>query len=358
MQGPLNVSKLFAPYTRRVDAELRAVFDAQPKQELDALYGMMRYFMGFADEQLVPTTTYGGKRFRSGLALCIAEAYGVTDECLPVATALELFHNFTLLHDDIEDNDEERRGRPTVWKLWGVPHAINTGDAQLILASEVLTRACAPLGVRGYPVLEYMLRVFREVTEGQYLDFVLSDSVLTDAKVTEARYFDMLTKKTSVLVALATKVPGMIAEQSLRECDALHAYGLNLGIAYQLCDDCMSIWGRTEDTGKQELGDIIEKKKTLPVLRARYALPPIDATRLTELYAQTVPLNDAQAHEVKALLDTAQVHEEVRDEIDRYHTCADQAVDQLTIAPEEKQTLKAITDALLPETIPSTSART
>ncbi len=346
MSREQNLFDQLKPYQERIDTALRAEFDALPDYRL---YGMLRYFMGFADEELRPTAGYGGKRFRSMLTLVLADAYNVSENALPLATALELFHNFTLIHDDIEDNDEERRGRPTVWKLWGVPHAINAGDAQLLLVSEVLTRGCAPLGPSGYSLMEHMLGVCREVAEGQYLDFTLAEMSLGDASVDESIYFDMLTKKTSVLVALAAEIPGILAECTKDEQEALWAYGLHLGIAYQLYDDWMSIWGTRDVTGKQALGDLKEKKKTLPVLRAREALTGGDRARLIELYGCAGALQDAQVQEVKVLLESAGVQAAVHTSIADYRTKARSAVDTLSVSDENKRMLRAIVDTLVPE---------
>lgn len=347
MTGPQDVQALFAPYARLVDEKLITLFDAQPKL---AMYDMQRYFMGFADESFRPLKAYGGKRFRSGLTLLLADRYNVKDDALSIAVAIELFHNFTLIHDDIEDNDEMRRGRPTVWKLWGVPHAINAGDAQLILVGEVLGDGCRTFGDKGYDIQHEVLSRFREVAEGQYLDFVLTEVPLDDPLVTEAHYFEMLMKKTSVLVGISAEVVGMIADLNDDERRALWDYGLHLGVAYQLCDDCMSIWGSTETTGKHELGDIKEKKKTLPVLWAMEELGSAGRERLVELYGKSDPLTQEEAEEVKALLDTTNVHERVRARIDKYYDDAKEAVAKLSLSDEHKEELAQVMGILLPET--------
>lgn len=347
MEGPLNVKAIFAPYAQSIDQELLTLFEQQPDYKM---YGMQRYFMGFADEKFQPLSTYGGKRFRSGLALLVADMYGVKAETLDIAVTIELFHNFTLIHDDIEDNDELRRGRPTVWKLWGVPQAINAGDAQLIMVSEVMIRGCQKLGQSGYRLQQILLGRFREVTEGQYLDFTLTEAALDDPLVNEVNYFSMLGKKTSVLVGVATQAPGIVATLPEPEQQALWEYGYALGVAYQLCDDCMSIWGEGATTGKDLLGDLKEKKKTLPILLARDHLPVADQKRLVHLYGKTEALTEEEAREVKTLLDTTSVHDQVCERIDQYRGQAKQALTKLTLSNTQRATLDAVLEALLPET--------
>ncbi|MCA9360572.1 polyprenyl synthetase family protein, partial [Candidatus Kaiserbacteria bacterium] len=118
-------------YTDILDFELQNVFDVAPDLEM---YRHMAYFMGFADENLALKRSYGGKRFRSKLTLLLGDCYGILEKVVPAAVSIELFHNSTLIHDDIVDGDTLRRGRPTVWKLVGKDHAINSGDAQILMS--------------------------------------------------------------------------------------------------------------------------------------------------------------------------------------------------------------------------------
>ena len=179
--------ELVGAYGRRIDA-LAKTFLARNDY---ALYGMMRYFMGYTDESFNAGAQPVGKRMRPGLLLLIADSYGLLKEALPAALSIELFHNFALIHDDIVDHDELRRGRPTVWKLWGTDHAINTGDAQLLLALRALDE---PIQLPPDRVTALRTRFFDrylEVIEGQYLDFTLAAAKLRDPLVTEEAYFTM-----------------------------------------------------------------------------------------------------------------------------------------------------------------------
>jgi geranylgeranyl diphosphate synthase, type I len=325
------------PYTERITQELdRFLPDTLP------MYGMLRYFSGFADETLAPTSVYGGKRFRSALTLMLADRYGALEHAVPAALSIEIFHNFTLIHDDIVDNDAMRRGRPTVWKLWGVPHAINSGDAQLVLAYRALEGAFKQHPDRGAKAQAFLSARYLEVAEGQYLDFTMTDLPLGDARVTSEAYFEMIRKKTSVLVGAAAKVAGIMAGVSEAECDALYAYGEHLGLAVQLNDDLLSIWGEEARTGKRAFGDIKERKKTLPVI---WALEHAD-TKVKEMlrtaYAGTAPLSDREAEALAQSLESAGAKDAIKEEIQKHLSLAAAAAGSLSLPEEAKQALMAL----------------
>ena len=346
MDAPQSVTDLVGAYGARVDDAARAFLTRGPYD----LYGMMRYFMGYADETLHPTTTvFGGKRFRSGLTLMLADQYGALRDALPLALSVEIFHNFTLIHDDIVDRDELRRGRPTVWKLWGSDHAINTGDGQLILAIEALEDAKHDIKSRARP---FLLEKYREVVEGQFLDFTLTAYTLDDVRVTEAAYLEMLIKKTSVLVAAATRAAGIAARVAPEEERALWDFGLSLGLAYQLCDDTVSIWGSGEMTGKVPHGDVREKKKTLPVLYTARTLVGADRDEFLTLYAHGGPMTNVEVARAISLMNQADAYRHARARVDQEAARAKEAVRSLTIPDEGKRMLNTLVDALLPRVSP------
>ena len=346
MKEPQEVKELFSEYSEYLSQELLSYLNEQRAYDM---YGMMRYFMGFEDKDFNPVSSFGGKRFRSSLCLMIADGYAKKAAALHAAMSLELFHNFTLIHDDIVDGDELRRGRPTVWKLWGTDHAINTGDAQAMLAYHVLTRGSKENSSAGLPVQEFLTERYLEVIEGQYLDFTLTDLPLGHEDVTEDAYFEMIIKKTAVLIGAATKAAGMAALASDKECEALWQYGLNLGIAYQLCDDAISIWGDPSVTGKVAHGDILAKKKTLPVLYAIAHMNENDKSVFEDMYNDSEPLNDGDAIELVRMLDTTDTHDHAREQINHYKSKSKQALEKLSLSDEAKEKLVRVNDALLPD---------
>lgn len=245
-------------------------------------YGMIHYAMGWVDEDLRPVTAAGGKRLRPLLCLLSCQAAG-TDwhAALPAAAGLELLHNFSLVHDDIEDRSPLRRGRPTNWHLWGEARAINTGDAMLSLAYRSLTDL-AGLGVEpGHCAL--VLRRFCdaaiELTRGQHrdMDFERHDTV------TEDDYLDMIAGKTGALIEASCEIGALVGGAAPAAAAGLAGFGRSLGLAFQVQDDILGIWGDEARTGKSTATDIITRKKTLPVLhglaaspalRVLYAAPP------------------------------------------------------------------------------------
>lgn len=342
MKTPDDVVSLVGIYGARVDDAARS-FLARGQYEM---YGMMQYFMGYADEHLVPTReVFGGKRFRSGICLMLADQYRALYDALPLALSIEIFHNFTLIHDDIVDKDELRRGRPTVWKVWGNDHAINTGDGQLILAIEALEDAKHDIKSRARP---FLLSKYREVVEGQFLDFTLTNYALDDVRTTEALYIEMMIKKTSVLVAAATKAAGIAARVDDKEEELLWKFGLSLGLAYQLCDDTISVWGSAEMTGKIPHGDVREKKKTLPVLHTVSSLTGAEREEFVALYSQADSLSDMQVKRAIELMNSVHAYAYARARVDLEAEQAVAALNALSIPESGKDTLRALVHALLP----------
>jgi geranylgeranyl pyrophosphate synthase len=344
MKQPKNVLEIFNQYNTEVEGELRDLLNNQNNLKM---YDMMSYFFGFLDENLQENKVYGGKRFRSGLCMLISSFYGKKADALEIASAIELFHNFTLIHDDIVDNDPLRRGRPTVWKLWGVDHAINTGDAQLMLVTLEMNKGICRL-TNGFEIEKFLFQYFLEVGEGQYLDFYLTDQKINDVFVTEANYLEMIKKKSSVLISAATKAAGMIANVSDKELDLLWEYGLNLGMAYQICDDLVSIWGDAEITGKIAANDIREKKKTLPIIYLFREIKDDKKQKLTKIYNKNEDLSEAEIELFIKELDEVKAYDYTWNKLEEYKNKAISAVEGLSISAKDKETLVKIVYALLP----------
>ena len=299
------------------------------------LYSMLRYFLGYEDEHGTSVSGIAGKRIRAGLTLLVAELFGGGAAADDMAVAIELFHNFTLIHDDIEDNDELRRGRPTVWKVWGIDHGINAGDAQALLTTQHLLRAAARDGKCGLAAAEYVTAYFQEVCEGQYLDFELARLPLADSRVTLEAYLTMIRKKTSVLVGAAVAAGGIVAGCDTTTREALFTYGESLGLAYQIADDVASVWGDEEKTGKTRWGDLRECKKTYPVIVAR---DRDTSGRLAALYDHA-PLPEDAIRDVCALLDTHGAYEATRVLGESYAAEALASIDRVPLGAEAKGVL-------------------
>lgn len=262
-------------YLPALEMEMQAVVTA-PAPEVHDLYGYLRYHLGWTDEHFQSCQGRTGKRLRPVLCLLACEACGGDwEQALPAAAALELLHNFSLIHDDIEDQDATRRGRPTVWALWGVPQAINAGDALFTLAHLALLR----LSDRGVPV-ETVAQAFHifdhaclRLTEGQFMDIRFEQETTVGLE----DYLSMIEGKTAALLAAACELGALVAGASAGQQDRLRAFGRHLGLAFQIQDDILGIWGDPEETGKPVGSDLRCRKKTLPILHGLQHDPTLRA---------------------------------------------------------------------------------
>ena len=266
---------------------------------VSAHYAMMRYHLGWADASLQPQTLPSGKRLRPILCLlACSEVGGDVAHGLPAAAGIELLHNFSLIHDDIEDGDEMRRHRPTVWKLWGIPQAINAGDGMFTLAFAAFQR----LGDRGVDpattlaALDIFTQTCLALTEGQHLDigFESRDQVRVD------EYLRMIQGKTAALVGASVALGALIGGASPSVIDHLRRFGHATGLAFQIQDDILGIWGEPEVTGKAAGNDILRRKKSLPLL---YALNHAQTGKA--LHKPSPPRSLRRCAAVMALLDQA-----------------------------------------------------
>ncbi len=276
-----ELTNYFQEMLPALEAEMRTVLRADGSPPAP-FYGMLQYHMGWLDADLQPASVNSGKRIRPILCLLACQAAGGDwRQALPAAAAIELLHNFSLIHDDVEDNSPTRRGRDTVWKIWGIEQAINAGDAMFALAHLALNRL-ADRDVAA-PVVVQALRRFDEtcvaLTQGQHadMDFEKRDQVNVD------EYLAMITGKTAVLISLSAELGALIAGADAATVDHYAQFGQSLGLAFQVIDDILGIWGDETRTGKSAATDISTKKKTLPVL---YGLEKSAALR--ELYGEDV----------------------------------------------------------------------
>ncbi len=355
MNTPDDILQLLKKYNQVVEREIDAFLKRRKGSTAD-MYGMMRYFMGFTDEKFTGPKVYGGKRFRSGLCLLIADLYGTDKEtkkgkevAQKGAASLELFHNFSLIHDDIVDKDPLRRGRPTVWKVWGVDYAINTGDAELMLSQTKALEACEIDLKRGVEMSRFLLEKYLEVIEGQHLDFFLTALKIGDARVNEKSHYEMIGKKTAVLIAAAAQTAGIACGKNEKEQALLWKFGYSLGMAYQLNDDIVSIWGAPEITGKISFNDLREKKKTLPVIRAFAKISEKERQEFAGVYNKKESLNEEDLKKILAYLESTGAHEHARKQVLSHLKRAENAIAELSVSKEGRDMLLSLSKMLLVE---------
>ena len=252
---------------------------------------MVTYHMGWTGEGAGTEAT--GKRIRPLMVLLAAASCGADwKTALPAAAAVELVHNFSLVHDDVQDNSDKRRGRPTVWKKWGIPMAINVGDGIFVMANQavmdLINAHPASTVVQAATILH---NICLDLTRGQFMD--MSYEERTD--LTMAEYWPMIGGKTSALLSSCTHIGALLGGANAEGQENYRQFGYHLGLAFQVQDDILGIWGDEAVTGKSAASDLVEGKNSLPVLYAlekngafakRWKQGPIKADEVKEIAAQ------------------------------------------------------------------------
>ncbi len=267
-----------------------------------------RYHFGWTDAEGRPTDgaagkgTSGGKAIRPTLALLSARAAGASaGVALPGAVAVELVHNFSLIHDDLMDGDRLRRHRPTVWTLWGSADAILAGDALLVLAQQVLLGAEPPVTPGAALAATRLLAdATQELVRGQVEDlaFERRSAVAVD------ECLRMAGGKTGALLGASAAIGAALADASPATVEALQRFGEQFGLAFQLVDDLLGIWGDPSVTGKPVLSDLRSRKMTLPITYAMHAGGPA-ARELTDRLADPEPLSEEDLRRAADLVEAA-----------------------------------------------------
>jgi len=300
------VGRSLEAHIAAADEEIRALL-SQAEPALQPFYGMMLYHLGLDAER-----GGGGKRLRPVLCTIVYEALtGDARPALPAAAAIELLHNFTLIHDDIEDQDPARHHRPTVWSVWGVPQAINAGDGMFAVSRLAVQR------LRGFPAERVLAfaglvdRACMRVCEGQFLDI----SFETRTDVTTERYRAMAARKTGALFAAAAEGAAVLATDDRSVRETLARFGDAFGQAFQAHDDLLGIWATSERTGKVEMNDLTKRKKTLPVVLAFERAQGKTRERLAALFAPAAPLPAENVERIREILDELGVRSLIESEI-------------------------------------------
>lgn len=340
----MTLDAAMAKYLPLVESELAEVVDG-PGAALKAYYGMMRYHLGWMDEALRPATTDSGKRIRPMLCLLACEAAGGDPEqALPAAAALELVHNFSLVHDDIQDRSRLRRGRRTVWDLWGPAHGINVGDGLFVLARLALHRM-AGKGLEGDRQLRAMHTLDRaclDLCEGQFLDMSFEARVV----VSLDEYLWMIRQKTASLLSASAAMGAIVATNSQGVVEGCARLGENLGMAFQIQDDILGIWGDETTTGKSAATDIRDKKKTLPLVYALSGDHGPASEQLERLLDQPAPLGGADVQAILGILDDTGARERAEGMAEAFFRQALQSLDESGLSRRRQGPLRELATLL------------
>jgi len=283
----------------------------------------------------------GGKRIQPVLTLLASEVFDVDyKKALPAAMAVEVFHNFSLVHDDIMDDAPLRRNKETVHEKWNINTGILSGDAMLILAYQYYEQYEPN-------VFKELAKLFSktalEVCEGQQYDIDFE----TRDNVTILEYLKMIEYKTAVLVGAAMKMGAIVAKTSIKNADLIYEFGLNLGIAFQLQDDYLDAFGNPEVFGKKVGGDIIENKKTYLYLKTIEFATQEDKEQLLHLYSISPKDNTDKISSVKDLFNSSGASKETKEAIKKYTFKAFNTLDKLDVSMEKKDILKSFGEDLM-----------
>ena len=305
-------------------------FTAEPA----GLYDPLRYMIEI-----------GGKRIRPRLCLLTYSLFKdeFTEEILSPAAAIEVFHSFTLIHDDIMDKADVRRGVPTVYKKWNENTAILSGDVMSIESYKMLAKAPAA-------VLPEALRLFSttaaEVCEGQQYDMDFENM----AQVPMADYMKMIGLKTAVLIACSAKMGALIGGASAEKADLLYRFGYDLGLAFQIADDWLDTFGDPKVFGKAIGGDILNNKKTWLMIKAQNNASPAELEALAAAMEMPISTDEEKAAKIAAVKDLyAQlgVEQQAKEEIVRLHNQAMEYVDRLGLTEEKQEAIRHYAETLL-----------
>lgn len=319
----------FLQYRQLIEGALKNLtYGSSPKE----LYDPITYIMSL-----------GGKRMRPALVFAGCDLFeGAVDKAIHAALAIEIFHNFTLVHDDIMDRAPLRRNNPTVHEKWNENVAILSGDVMLVKAYQELSKSDAT-------ILPQLLNIFNDtavkVCEGQQLDMNFESL----PKVSIQQYIKMIELKTAVLLGASLKMGAVIAGADENAALQLYEFGKHLGIAFQLQDDILDVYADTEKFGKQKGGDIVANKKTYLLLKA---LEMVESNRYMkeELYqwisAPHFEIKD-KVDAVTAIYDFFNIEELARNEMERYYDAAFKSLDSIPVNPSKKKNLIALANSLM-----------
>lgn len=283
----------------------------------------------------------GGKRMRPVLTLMTSEIFGSDyTKALPAAMAVEVFHNFSLVHDDIMDDAPLRRGKITVHEKWNINTGILSGDAMLILAYQYFEKY-QPKTFR--KLAKLFSKTALEVCEGQQYDVDFE----TRDNVTIPEYLKMIECKTAVLVAAAMKMGAIIAQTAKGNANLIYDFGINLGLAFQLQDDYLDAFGNPETFGKQVGGDIIENKKTYLYLKAMEFSSVEDKEKLKHLFSVKADDNINKINSVTAIFNSSGASKATQKAIEDFTLKAFETLDKIDISQDKKDMLRAFGENLM-----------
>lgn len=335
-----------AQIVHRITEAMRAAIPTDQPALINNYYEVMEYHLGWRNERLEIAPSDPGKLVRPMLAILACQALGGSlEHALPLAGAVQLLHDFSLIHDDIEDHSLQRRGRATLWSIWGMEVGINAGDGMFALAHRSLHRL-PDVGVdpvTSLAVLRGFVEVCLRLCEGQHLDITAEGRF----DVTTERYIQMIRGKTAALISASAGLGARIATADAAQVAALRTFGEAVGITFQVQDDILDIWGNSALTGKPQAADLIQRKLSLPVIYALEHASAEDRATFERLYRQ--PESDgSEIPTLLAILERTGAQAATEAMADHYHAQAEAALATVKPAnPAALQQLRQLAEGLL-----------
>ena len=331
----MSLPTAFNRFRDQIETEIKSLV----LEEGFPLYRMMGYHMGWLDEYGEAAEVESGKRIRPTLSLLACEALGGDVKAvLPAAAAVELVHNFSLIHDDIQDGNSERHNRPTVWWVWGPAQAINAGDGMHALARLALLRQTGE-GMspeRTLKAVGLLDQACLRLCEGQYLDLTYQERV----DISQDAYFKMVEGKTAALISCAAELGAVMSSAEEPVVQAMAQFGAKLGTAFQIRDDILDLWGQ-QDTGKPLAGDILNKKKSLPIVYAIENASGAERRTLGDVYFKRV-MEPEDIDKIIEVLGTLGAREFCQAKADALCNEAVQSLKDAGLTPQQSEGLEAL----------------
>ncbi|MCH8309463.1 MAG: polyprenyl synthetase family protein [Chloroflexi bacterium] len=337
----IPLPNMFQRYRASISSSLRDGL-AQRHSEV---YDMLRYYMGWVDENGRPHEAMEGKALRPTLCLFACEAVGgAVEMAMPSAVALEFIHNFSLIHDDIQDRDETRHNRKTLWAVWGDPKALVAGNVLRVVADECLHQLLES-GLdheRALSAGSLLTEAYLEMIEGQYLDLQYEgrhDIAMSD-------YLNMISRKTGALIRCSLNLGAVVGAHEQGVADAFKECGRAMGYVFQIIDDVLGVWGDEETTGKPVGADIRRKKNSFPVVYTMEMADHKDQQMLNEIYDKEV-LDDTDVESVLEVMERLNVRDHAQNAAEMYAEAAMASLAPIELSPQARREVEDLTQFLL-----------
>lgn len=283
----------------------------------------------------------GGKRLRPALLLLACDAFGGDiDQAIDAALSLELFHNFTLVHDDIMDGADIRRGKDTIWNIWGEDTAILVGDTMFALAFEYMVKTDHE---KTYRLLDGLIQVSKEVCEGQQLDM----NYESEFDISIPEYFAMVHLKTAVLIGAALKMGAIIGNANEEDIENIYEFGINIGMAFQLKDDLLDVFSSVDKFGKMPGGDIVSDKKTFLMLKAMTIADDADKKIIKDWYGEGYDAPEQKIMDITSIFSKLNIDKLAITEMERYFERAEYHIELISLPEEKKAELMSLANKMM-----------